>query len=179
MRATALVATALAALAFLALSRTSQAEYPPPGSTLTVGVGSLGVLRTTVTPGASTDILCQARAPDGSPVSGVPCVFTIISEPGTDASIGSKSTTKITGGDGIARATLFAGSTPGTIQVQIEAAGSRGLVTVEVVVPSRLPSTGGERPGQGLPMFVVVAAVSGAVCLGIASVIAIKAVGGK
>jgi hypothetical protein len=107
-------------------------------------------------------------------------VFTIISEPGTDASIGgAKSSTKITSGDGIARATLFAGSTPGTIQVQIEAAGSRGLVTVEVVAPSRLPPTGGEPPGHGLPILVVVAAVSAPVCLGIASVIAIKAVGGK
>lgn len=156
----------LAAIAAAGITA-ARAEYPPPGSTLSafVLVNGLPTATASVATGSSVPIVCSIRAPDGSPVPGVPCTFTISSEPGTDASIGSKSTVKITGPDGTATATLFVGSTPGTIEVLIEAGGATRIVTIKVAgpVPATLPRTGGEPPqdtGGNLPTPLIAALVA-------------------
>jgi len=147
---------------------TAWAEYPPPGSTIAAYIASTGGSTATATVGGTVAIVCSVRDPSNLPVAGVPCVFTILSEPGTDASIGSKSTTKITGADGTATANLYVGTTAGKIEVLMEAGGASRMVTVMVTagMPTRLPATGGEPPQGGLPTAVLVTAAGAMAAIG-------------
>jgi len=131
---------ALLALAFLWLP--GLAQYPPP-----VGVVRGAVATPNPPAGSSTTLTCEVRDPAGNPVADEPCTFTIVEEPGTDASLGSKSVTKRTNEQGIATATLYTGTTPGVIVVRIEARGVATQVTVHVQAAGpMLPPTLAEPP---------------------------------
>ena len=127
----------LAALLFgLLMARGASAQYPPPGGSLTAGTSN-----STPAVSASTEITGTVRDLTGNPVAGVQCNFAIVSEPGSDAEIGSKSTTKTTNAQGIATATLKVGSTAGTIVVRVTCGSLQAdvLAVAKVASPPAAP----------------------------------------
>lgn len=115
---------------------TALAQYPPPAGTVTASA------ETDAAPtGASVDVTCTVLDTAGAPVENEPCTFTIVSQPGADASIGSEPVTKVTDANGVATATLHTGSTPGVIVVEVEARGA----------PSQVSITTGAEPGIAPP----------------------------
>jgi hypothetical protein len=141
----------LAALTLTASFLGSQrafAQYPPTIGSLTATADQLPAPT-----GSTVDVTCTVRDTSGSPVAGEPCTFTIVSQPGNDASIGSLSVTRTTNSQGVAVATLNTGSTPGTIAVAVEAQGI-SWPTRDRRAPFRcrqhkLPLVAGDRPGHG------------------------------
>jgi hypothetical protein len=78
----------------------------------------------------------------GNPSAGQSCVFSIESEPGTDAALGSKVAVRLTDANGVATATLFTGTTPGVIVVKVQAGELNSTVIVDVagaVAPPAAP----------------------------------------
>lgn len=143
----------LAIVAFLTYATgwlsTALAQYPPPAGTVT------GASDTAAAPtGASVDVTCTVQDSAGAPVANEPCTFTIVSQPGTDASIGSLSVTKITDANGVATATLYTGSTPGVIVVDVEARGLSSQVSVATgVEPGIAPPTAPSQPAPPAPQL--------------------------
>jgi|GEM_PF-5817274 len=143
-----LVGAALA-IGLLTCARPSVlADYPPAIGSVSAAAGS-----TASAPGSNVNINCTVQDASGAPVAGQPCVFTIVSQPGTDASIGSLTTVRNTDSNGIATAVLHTGSTPGNIVVSIESGGVTSQVTVTVQgaqtsAPQEFPSSGGA-PADG------------------------------
>ena len=133
----------LAAVGFassLLLGQQASAQYPPTIGSLTASANPSPASTT-----STADITCTVRDTSGQPTAGEPCTFTITSQPGDDAAIGSLSVTKATNSQGIAVATLRTGSTPGTIVVSVEARGISSQVSVTVQgegAPASLPATG-------------------------------------
>jgi hypothetical protein len=158
MRGTRTVLKTLVLLATLALLiygsgwlSTALAQYPPPAGTVTAASDADAA----PTEG-SVDVTCTVLDTAGAPVAGELCTFTIESQPGTDATIGTGPVTEITDANGVATATLYVGSTPGDIVVEVEARGLSSQVTVTAggepgIAPpaapsapvSQLPATGG------------------------------------
>lgn len=147
--------TILGALAALAtglafVAGASHAQYPPPAGSVEIQSSS-----TVTDPGDEVLLTCIVEDEDGSPLASVACTFTIVSEPGDDAAVGSKTVTKLTNSQGIATTTLFVGSTPGLVIVEAEAEGltSNVLVTVEgetqVASPPQAPIGGITPPSTG------------------------------
>jgi hypothetical protein len=104
--------------------------------------------------GATTDVCCTALDENGDPIEGVTCTFTIVSQPGTDATLDT--TTGVTDAQGKACAVLSAGSTPGEITVEVESGDItsqvKATVGEEVVVappPVAPPPTGAGAGGGG------------------------------
>lgn len=180
MRGTRTVLKTLVLLATLALLiygsgwlSTALAQYPPPAGTVT-GASDADAAPT----GGSVEVTCTVLDTAGAPVAGEACTFTIVSQPGTDASIGTGSVTEITDADGVATATLNVGSTAGDIVVEVEARGLSSQVTVTAggepgiappAVPSapisQLPATG----GGGIAGMPGDAATKGALAMGVAA----------
>jgi hypothetical protein len=115
---------------------TALAQYPPPAGSVTASADT-----DAASTGASVDVTCTVLDTAGAPVENELCTFTIVSQPGTDASIGSDPVTKVTDANGVATATLHTGSTAGVIVVEVEARG----------VPSQVSITTGAEPGIAPP----------------------------
>jgi hypothetical protein len=153
---------------------TASAQYPPP-------VGSVTASLSDPTPatGASVTCTCEVLDTVGNPVAGETCVFTIVSQPGTDASLSS--TTAITNAQGIATVTLFTGSTPGTISVSAEARSveSQATATTEAATPTApgtpgaAPPTGAGQGDDGTPLALWLVAIGAAGALGLASLLVV------
>jgi hypothetical protein len=152
---------------------TASAQYPPP-------VGSVTASLSDTTPATGTSVACTCTVLDtvGNPVAGEVCDFTIVSQPGADASLSS--TTAVTNAQGIATVTLFTGSTPGTISVSAEArsVASQATAVAEAATPvaPTVPATPGAAPptgaGQGdggTPLALWITAIGAAGALGLAS----------
>ena len=153
------------------LADSVSAQYPPPVGSLTVSAGS-----TAVSAGGSTAITCTVRDTSGEPIADVLCAFGVLSQPGNDASISPTSTT--TGDDGTATAVLSAGSTPGTVVVEVDAGGITSQVSVRVASRAGgLPTTGGPPPeGPGTDWLAIALAVlGGSVAIAGGAVVAARA----
>jgi hypothetical protein len=155
------------------------AQYPPPAGSVTAGVSN-----PTPGPGASVTVTCTVLNNQGQPVANEPCTFTIVSQPGTDASLGAPSVTATTNAQGIATAVLSVGTTPGAIVVKTSAMGVQSQVTVSPKAatavpaatvppgaqPGAAPPTGAGEPGEGeIPPLVWGVAIGAAVGLALAS----------
>jgi hypothetical protein len=133
-----LLLIAVLALLFCGSGRlsTALAQYPPPAGAVTVGVDE-----TAPPTGGSVEVTCTLVDSSGAPVANEAVTFTIVSQPGTDASL--TSVTVVTDDDGVATATLYTGSTPGLIVVEAEALGTSSQVSVATgVEPGAAPPTG-------------------------------------
>jgi hypothetical protein len=162
---------------------TASAQYPPP-------VGSVDTSLSDPTPGTGASVTCTCEVLDtvGNPVAGEVCEFTIVSQPGTDASLSSA--TAVTNAQGIATVTLFTGSTAGTIVVEAEARSiaSQATASAEAATPvATVPATPGAAPptgaGQGdggTPIALWIVAIGAAGALGVASlVIVLRSAAGR
>ncbi len=114
--------------------------------TLTSGL-SLATGLANVTVGSST-VLAAGFADDaGKAVAGAAVTFKIDQQPGSDANLeGQAQVTKTTDAQGVATATLNAGSKPGAIVVSAAAQGKTKTVTVNVAAPAAVvvnPPDGG------------------------------------
>lgn len=156
---------------------TASAQYPPPAGSVTVSLSD-----TTPATGSSVTVTCTVLDTVGNPVAGEVCVFTIVSQPGTDASLSS--TTAVTNAQGIATVTLFTGSTSGTIVVEAEARSieSQATAITEAATPvaPTVPATPGAAPptgvGQGdggTPLALWIVAIGAAGALGLASLLVV------
>ena len=77
----------------------------------------------------------------GNAVPGVSCAFTVLSEPGTDASVGSQPLK--TDASGQVTATLHTGSSAGTVKVSAQCGAVTQVLDVNVTSPpASLPDTG-------------------------------------
>lgn len=166
----AVLAAAMALTTVLALSAHSLSAqpYPPPVGSLTASVAPTPALI-----GSSVTVSAVVRDVAGNPSPGQEVVFAIASQPGTDASLeGAQSVTKISDADGLARAQLFTGSTPGTIIVEVTsgAMSSQVSVTVQTAAPppAAVPPTGGAGTADQTPpaWLLVLAAAGGILALG-------------
>ena len=153
---------------------TASAQYPPPAGSVTASLSD-----TTPATGSSVTVTCTVLDTVGNPVAGEVCVFTIVSQPGTDASLSS--VTAVTNAQGIATVTLFAGSTSGTIVVEAEARSieSQATAITEAATPT-VPATPGAAPptgvGQGdggTPLALWIVAIGAAGALGLASLLVV------
>lgn len=130
-------------------------NYPPP-------VGSLTAQSETTTPAAGDSIAVSAtvRDQEGNPIEEADVTFTIISQPGNDASLGGLSKTVLSDANGVATVTLFTGSTPGRIVLGITAGEKTSQLTLEVggapAAPA-VPKTGGPPPEDdgGMPGWLI------------------------
>jgi len=116
-----------AALALSAGAGIIHAQYPSPVGSVTASTNAV------VAPaGSSTTLTCQVNNAAGAPIAGAGCTFSIVSEPGTDAAVGSKVITKITDASGQATTNLYTGSTPGVIVVRMDSGQLSSTVLVQV-----------------------------------------------
>lgn len=171
-----LAALAVALAATLAWgSRGLHAQpYPPPVGSLTVSAAPTPALI-----GSSVTVSAVVRDVAGNPSPNQQVVFIITDQPGTDASLeGALSVTKTSDDEGIARAQLFTGSTPGVIIVEITSGAmtSQASVTVETEeAPEVVPPTGGARPGDaGPPASLIALAAAGGVLALAGALIAVR-----
>lgn len=120
----------------------AQAPYPPPGAFSAI----CAVSPLTPVAGTSVTVTTTVLDADGQPVEGAQAIFTIVSQPGNDATIDPPSA--VTDPTGTATATLSVGSTAGTIVVRSGAGDALCQATVGVsevagiVVMPQLPATG-------------------------------------
>jgi hypothetical protein len=178
---------AVLALLFCGSGRLSTvlAQYPPPAGAVTVSVDE-----TAPPTGGSVEVTCTVVDSAGAPVANEPCTFTIVSQPGTDASLGTTSVTVVTDDDGVATAILSTGSTPGLIVVEVKALGVSSRVSVATGVepglapptgtsgaPAAVPASGAGGMADGGPLngALAIGALAGAVVLaGAGAYIALK-----
>lgn len=119
------VLAAIGAAIVLATSWTMAfAQYPAP-----VGSVSTSVSDTTPSTGSTVEVQVEVLDTVGNPVANEAVTLSIVSQPGTDASLAS--TTAVTDENGIATVALSIGSTPGTIVVGATARGIQSQATVE------------------------------------------------
>jgi hypothetical protein len=124
------------------------AQYPPP-----VGAVTAGVSNPVPSTGASVTATCLVVDSQGQPVADEPCTFTIISQPGTDATLGAPSVTVNTNAQGIATAVLSVGTESGAVVLGMSAMGVQSQVTVNTQAPGIAPPTlpAGAQPGAAPP----------------------------
>lgn len=131
----------IAVIIFAVMASVTNAQYPPP-----VGSASLSASAPVVAVGGSTTLSTQILDQSGAPIVGVQVVFTIASEPGTDAALGSKTVTKTTDARGIAVANLMVGSSSGVVVVTATA----GLSSTSTLV--QVSGAGVSAPVHGAPL---------------------------
>ena len=168
-------------IAVVACSAIAFAQYPPPAGSVTAGVSNPAPGT-----GATVTATCLVVDSQGQPVANEPCTFTIISQPGTDATLGVPSVTANTNAQGVATAALSIGTTSGTIVVGVSAMGIQSQVTVNAQAPAATaspgatlppgaqpgaaPPTGAGEPGEGqVPTAVWGMAIGAAIGLALAS----------
>ncbi|MEX1253935.1 MAG: hypothetical protein WEE64_06295 [Dehalococcoidia bacterium] len=93
--------------------------------------------------GEEVDVTATVADENGDPVVGEDCMFSIVSQPGDDASVDAGPVTSDENGQ--ATTSLSAGSTAGTVQVQADCGVFSAVLDV-VVSPAALPATGGGEP---------------------------------
>jgi ABC-type Na+ efflux pump permease subunit len=174
--ALAIIALLVALTALTIAGGTASAQYPPPVGSVTTSLSD-----TTPATGASVTCTCTVLDTVGNPVAGETCVFAIVSQPGTDASLSS--TTAITNAQGIATVTLYTGTTAGSISVNAEARSieSQATAITEGATPAAtVPATPGAAPptgvGQGdggTPLALWIVAIGAAGVLGLASLLVV------
>jgi len=118
------------ALAFAAFSgaKSTSAQYPAVAGALTLSADA-----TTVTTGMNTPYVCRIFHTSGQPIPNVPCTISIVSEPGTDAAVGSKVVTIYTDAFGRAIGNLYVGTTPGNIVLRATYRDLSAQTVVQVV----------------------------------------------
>ena len=121
------------------------AQYPPPVGSVTAGVSNPAPGT-----GATVTATCVVVDSQGQPVADEPCTFTIISQPGTDATLGAPSVTANTNAQGIATAVLSVGTKSGAIVVGVSAMGVESQVTVNAQAPAATVPPGAQ-PGAAPP----------------------------
>lgn len=161
-----------------------QEPYPPPVCPCVVTV-SVGEVATSA--GDCIPITCKASDTEGAPVVNLECTMSVISQPGTDATVTPRSVT--TDENGEATAELCVGSTAGPIVVlaETECCGSKGQVQVtaqppttalpEFTPPAALPPTG-VGTGDGNSWFAPLTAIWSAMALAAGAVLVWR-IGGR
>ena len=169
------LAGAGALIALVLCSALAFAQYPPPVGSVAAGVsnGSPGT-------GATVTATCTVLDSQGQPLADEPCIFTIVSQPGSDASLGAPSVTAMTNAQGVATATLSVGTKVGAVVVGVSAKGIQSQVTVNAqspaatvpagAQPGAAPPTGaGEPDGNQVPTALWGVAIGAAIGLALAS----------
>ena len=159
----------------LAAQKTA-AQYPPA-----TGSASMSVSSTTPATGSAVSVAVNVANQLGIYVSGVPCTFQVLSQPGSGAVVDAGP--KVTDVYGTAVSTLNVGTTPGTIVVGANCGEFSSQVAVQAVGPAvgpapagtaiRMPATGtgpteSQTYGTGL---VVALLIGGLATLGVGSVL--------
>jgi CSLREA domain-containing protein len=109
---------------------------PPPGDDTIEG----DVSDPNPDPGDTVDVTVTVLDENGAPVVGVACVFSILSQPGDDASLDSTEAT--TDENGQATVPLSVGSSEGTVEVQADCEGLTEVLVVNVGAAVLAPETG-------------------------------------
>jgi CSLREA domain-containing protein len=91
-------------------------------------------------PGETVDVTVTVTDDAGNPRSGVACTFSILSQPGDDASLGATEAT--TDENGQATVPLNVGSSEGTVEVQADCDGLTEVLAVNVGAEVLAPETG-------------------------------------
>ncbi|MPZ47984.1 MAG: hypothetical protein GEU75_01485 [Dehalococcoidia bacterium] len=112
----------------------ASAQYPNP-----LGSVTLTSSDPDAQPGQDVPLVCEVLDVTGAPVAGENCVFSIESEPGTDAAVGSKVVVRVTDVFGQARTNLYTGTTPGVVVVRTQAGALSSTILVDVAGGSALP----------------------------------------
>ena len=122
------------ALALVSSAGAAVAQYPQP-------TGNLTLTSAAVSSPVGSDVLltCALLDASGAPIGNAPCTFTIESEPGDDAAVGSKVVTRTTDASGVAVTTLKTGSTPGQVIVSATSGSFRSVIVVSVAGATGLP----------------------------------------
>lgn len=149
-RLTTLVGAFLVAglISIASVASVAAQPYPPAEPNSIV----LSASPTEVAVGGTSTLSANVLDDQGDPISGVEVTFTIVSEPGDDAAVGSKLVTKDTNALGVATATLQVGSTPG--QIVIEAISGQAIDQTAInVAPSPVasPTPPGATPPGATP----------------------------
>src|SRR5512146_477515 len=110
----------------VALGAGASAQYAPPTGSITATTSS-----TTASTGGTTNLTCKVTNADGTPGKGT-CTFTITSQPGNDAAVGSLTITKPLDANGVATDVLRVGSTPGVIVIGVQSGGLQSTIIVTV-----------------------------------------------
>lgn len=114
------------------------AQYVPPGAQAVLTVSPA-----TPTVGSTAELRCNIADQQSRPLANQDVTFTIVSQPGTDASVGSTTVTRRTNAQGVATATLTVGSRSGNVVVECRVGQVASRVTVQVQAPpAALPRTG-------------------------------------
>jgi hypothetical protein len=147
-----------------------QDPYPPVcPCVVTVSVGEAAA-----STGDCIPVTCKAADTEGAPVVDLECTMSVISQPGTGATVTPASA--MTDENGEATAELCVGSAPGPVVVlaETECCGSQGQVEVTVPAPTAVeeevatpappaapPATGGGISGGGSSPAPLIAVLSG------------------
>lgn len=151
-----------------------QAPYPAPCPCVVVVSAGEAAPST----GACIPIVCGVTNAEGAPAVGVECTMSILSQPGTDATLTSASA--MTNEKGEATAELCVGSAPGSVVVLAESGCCQGQVQVTAQsptavapaerTPAALPATGTGTGGSD-SWFSPLIAVWGAIALAAGAVL--------
>jgi len=164
-----LVALAASLLALPLFHEVARAQYPPPTGNVTLTAET-----TTATAGSSVPISATIRDQYGSVVAGVACKFSVISQPGTDASVVSGPFT--TDASGVAQTTLSAGSTAGTIVVGALCGELSAQVSVVNSAAVGLPPTGTSQADDSPAGITWALGIAAGAALGIGGTLAVMMV---
>jgi hypothetical protein len=110
------------------------AQYPQPGGSVTLTSAAI-----TATINGQVPLTCTLVDGAGAPIVDAPCTFTIESQPGTDAAVGSLTITKTTDANGVATTILRTGTTPGQIVVSATSGTFRSVTVVTVTGSAAAP----------------------------------------
>jgi len=123
----ALVVAFSVSVALVFGSSLAVAQYANPTGSATITAGAV-----TAPVNGQVPLTCTLRDASGAPIANAECTFTIESQPGNDAAVGSTTITKITDANGVATTTLRTGSTPGQIVVSATSGNFRSVTVVTV-----------------------------------------------
>ncbi len=137
-----IVSAALALTLFGVINATTSAQYPP-----VQGSVSLAVSNPVVPVGGNTTLSTQIVNEAGQPIANAPVTFSIVSEPGTDAAVGSKVVTRTPAANGVATTNLYVGTTPGVIVVSATSGSFSSTSIVQVTGPG---AAGAPAPGPAV-----------------------------
>jgi hypothetical protein len=141
---------------------TPTATTPPTTPPANEGGVTVEISDDNVVVGDDVDVTAAVVDENGDPVVGEDCTFSIVSQPGDDASVDEGPVTTDDAGQAIS--TLSVGSTAGTVQVQAECGAFTQVLDV-VVAPESLPVTGGGTGSASQTWLVALLAAAGAVAL--------------
>ena len=112
-----------------------ETDVPPPGAVTVAASDS------TPTVGATVTVSVTVVDANGDPVGDADCTFSVVSQPGTDASVDDAPVTTDSAGN--ASISLNVGSTAGTIEVQADCGGITASVSVVAGTSTGTSSGGG------------------------------------